>query len=155
MDRSLSRYAPDITYHMQEILKIDESATDKTTTKNLLAGNYDIWLLIMALETQTLVSTTSKEQQEMYQYLAYQSYYNNMYGGYGGYGGYGNGYGSYYNNYLTYAMLAQQASQAYTSTSSTIKLDTDRFYSAALHGPDSNGQVPTLRLVYALPNPEE
>lgn len=155
VDRSLSRYAPDITYHMQEILKIDESATDKTTTKNLLAGNYDIWLLIMALETQTLVSTTSKEQQEMYQYLAYQSYYNNMYGGYGGYGGYGSGYGSYYNNYLTYAMLAQQASQAYTSTSSTIKLDTDRFYCAALHGPDSNGQVPTLRLVYALPNPEE
>ena len=155
VDRSLARYAPDITYHMQEILKIDESATDKTKTKNLLAGNYDIWLLIMALETQTLVSTTSKEQQEMYQYLAYQSYYNNMYGGYGGYGGYGSGYGSYYNNYLTYAMLAQQASQAYTSTSSTIKLDTDRFYSAALHGPDSNGQVPTLRLVYALPNPEE
>ena len=155
VDRSLARYAPDITYHMQEILKIDESATDKTKTKNLLAGNYDIWLLIMALETQTLVSTTSKEQQEMYQYLAYQSYYNNMYGGYGGYGGYGSGYGSYYNNYLTYAMLAQQASQAYTSTSSTIELDTDRFYCAALHGPDSNGQVPTLRLVYALPNPEQ
>ena len=156
VDRSLVRYAPDITYHMQEILKIDESATDKATTKNLLAGNYDIWLLVMAKETETTVSTTSKEQQEMYQYLAYQSYYNGMYGGYGygGYGGYGSGYGSYYNNYLTYAMLAQQASQAYTSTSTSIKLDTDRYYCATLRGPDAAGKVPTLELVFALPNTE-
>ena len=156
VDRSLSRYAPDITYHMQEILKIDENAVDKATTKNLLAGNYDIWLLVMAKETETTVSTTSKEQQEMYQYLAYQSYYNGMYGGYGygGYGGYGSGYGSYYNNYLTYAMMAQQASQAYTSTSTSIKLDIDRFYCATLNGPESDGQVPTLRLVFALPNKE-
>lgn len=157
VDRSLARYAPDITYHMQEILKIDESATDKATTKNLLAGYYDIWLLVMAQEVQTTVSSTSKEQQEMYQYLAYQSYYNNMYGGYGygGYGGYGGGYSSYYNNYLTYAMLAQQASQSYTSTSTTVKLDVGRFYRASLHGPQSNGEVPTLRLVFALPNKEE
>ena len=156
VDRSLFRYAPDITYHMQEILKIDETATDKTTTKNLLAGNYDIWLLVMAQETQTTVSTTSKETQEMYQYLAYQSYYNGMYGGYGygGYGGYGSGYGSYYNNYLTYAMLAQQASQARTSTSTSIELDTDRFYCASLHGPKAAGKVPTLQLIFALPNQE-
>ena len=156
VDRSLFRYAPDITYHMQEILKIDESALDKTTTQNLLAGNYDIWLLVMAKETETTVSTTSKETQEMYQYLAYQSYYNGMYGGGYGYGGYGGGYGSYYNNYLTYAMLAQQASQAYTSTSTSIKLDTDRFYCAALNGPYADtDRVPTLRLVFALPNKEE
>ena len=156
VDRSLFRYAPDITYHMQEILKIDENALDKTTTQNLLAGNYDIWLLVMAKETETTVSTTSKETQEMYQYLAYQSYYNGMYGGGYGYGGYGSGYGSYYNNYLTYAMLAQQASQAYTSTSTSIKLDTDRFYCAALNGPYADtDRVPTLRLVFALPNKEE
>ena len=156
VDRSLFRYAPDITYHMQEILKIDESALDKTTTQNLLAGNYDIWLLVMAKETETTVSTTSKETQEMYQYLAYQSYYNGMYGGGYGYGGYGSGYGSYYNTYLTYAMLAQQASQAYTSTSTSIKLDTDRFYCAALNGPYADtDRVPTLRLVFALPNKEE
>ena len=137
-------------------LKIDESALDKTTTQNLLAGNYDIWLLVMAKETETTVSTTSKETQEMYQYLAYQSYYNGMYGGGYGYGGYGSGYGSYYNNYLTYAMLAQQASQAYTSTSTSIKLDTDRFYCAALNGPYADtDRVPTLRLVFALPNKEE
>jgi len=154
VDRSLIRYAPDITYHMQEVLKIDETATDKTATKNLLDGNYDIWLLVNALETVTTVSSASKEQQEMYNYLAYSSYYNGMYGGYGGYG-YGSGYSSYYNNYLTYAMLAQQMSQSYTSTSTSVKLDVDRYYCATLHGPEHpGGEVPILRLVYALPNQE-
>ena len=152
VDRSLLRYAPDITYHMQEILKIDETATDKSSTKNLLSGNYDIWLLVMAQETQTTVSTASKEQQEMLNYLAYSSYYNGMYGGYGygGYGGYGSGYSSYYNNYLTYAMMAQQASMSQTSTSTTIELDTDRFYRAELCGPAS-ANAPTLQVVFALP----
>jgi len=157
VDRSLIRYAPDITYHMQEILRIDESATDKTNTKNLLAGNYDIWLLVMAKETETTVTSASKEQQEMMRYLAYSSYYNGMYGGYGGYGGYGygSGYGSYYNNYLTYAMLAQQYSQSYTSTSTSVKLDIDRYYRASLRGPEAEGdRVPTLRLTFALPNKE-
>ena len=157
VDRSLIRYAPDITYHMQEILRIDESATDKTNTKNLLAGNYDIWLLVMAKETETTVTSASKEQQEMMRYLAYSSYYNGMYGGYGGYGGYGygSGYGSYYNNYLTYAMLAQQYSQCYTSTSTSVKLDIDRYYRASLRGPEAEGdRVPTLRLTFALPNKE-
>lgn len=158
VDRSLLRYAPDITYHMQEILKIDETDTDKTSTRNLLAGNYDIWLLVMAQETETTVSSTSKEQQEMLNYLAYSSYYNGMYGGYGGYGGYGygSGYGSYYNNYLTYAMMAQQASLSYTSTSTSVELDIDRYYCAALRGPEAEGgdRVPTLKLTFALPNEE-
>lgn len=159
VDRSLLRYAPDITYHMQAILKVDESDPEKNPTRNLLAGNYDIWLLVNAKETETTVSSTSKEQQEMLNYLAYSSYYNGMYGGYGGYGGYGyggyGGYGSYYNNYLTYAMMAQQASQSYTSTSTSIKLDVDRFYCAALRGPEAGTRVPTLRLTFALPNKEK
>ena len=156
VDRSLMRYAPDITYHMQELIKIDETAVDKNSTKNLLTGNYDIWLLVMAQELQTTVTTASKEQQEMLNYLAYSSYYNGMYGGYG-YGGYGSGYGSYgsyYNNYLTYAMMAQQASMSQTSTSTIIELDTDRFYRAALNGPDSNS-TPTIKVVFALPNKED
>ena len=157
LDRSLVQYAPDITYHMQEILKIDESATDKTSTKNLMAGNYDIWMLVMAEETETTVTSASKEQQEMLRYLAYSSYYNGMYGGYGGYSGYGygGGYGSYYNNYLTYAMMAQQASQSYTSTSTSVELDIDRYYCASLRGPQAtDGRVPTLRLTFALPKQE-
>ncbi len=158
VDRSLMQYAPDITYHMQEILKIDESDTDDTGTEYLLKGNYDIWLLIMAQEVTTSVSTTSQETQEMLNYLAYSSYYNSMYGGYGyggysGYGGYGS-YGSSYSNYLNYAMMAQMASQSQTSTSTTVTLDKDRFYRAFLNGPQVNGAVPTLRLTYALPNEE-
>ena len=160
VDRSLLCYAPDITYHMQEILKIDESATDKAQTKNFNAGNYDIWLLVNAKEKQIKVTSASKEQQEMMRYMAYQSYYNGMYGGYGGYGGYGyggygyGGYGSYYNNYLTYSMLYQQMSQAQTSTSTVMKLDVDRFYCTVLRGPEAGGKVPTLRLTFALPNKE-
>ena len=153
VDRALVQYAPDITYHVQELVRIDESQTDKVSTKYLQAGYYDIWLLVMAQETKTTVTTASKETQEMLNYMAYQSYYNgSMYGGYGGYGYGGYGYGSYYNNYLTYAMMAQQASQSQTSTSTSIELDTDRFYCATLHGPTSGNGVPMLKLVFALPN---
>ena len=152
VDRGLLQYSPDITYHMQEVLKIDESKTDKTSTKDLLAGNYDIWLLIMAREEELNVSTTSKETQEMLNYMAYSSYYNSMYGGYGGYGGYGSGYGSYYSNYLNYAMMAQMASQAQVSTSYTIELDIDRFYRAQLRGPLAGDKVPMLQLTFALPD---
>ena len=163
VDRSLLRYAPDITYHLQEILKIDLDATDKVQTKNFLAGNYDIWLLVNAQEEKTTVKSASKEEQEMLNYLAYSSYYNSMYGGYGGYGGYGyggygyggyGGYGSYYNNYLNYAMWAQQAMTAQTSTSVVVKLDVDRFYCSALRGPQADSKVPTLRITFALPNEE-
>ena len=159
VDRSHMCYAPDITYHMQELVKIDESKPESTGAKNLARGNYDIWMLIMALEKQLTVSTTSQEQQEMLNYLAYSSYYNSMYGGYGRYGGYG-GYGGYgygYNNYLNYAMMAQYASMAHTSTSVTVKLDKDRFYRAALHGPEypDADSRPTLFLTFALPNRED
>lgn len=163
IDRSHFRYAPDITYHMQELLKVDESKTESVGARNLARGNYDIWLLIMAQELQLNVSTTSKEQQEMLNYLAYSSYYNGMYGGYGGYGGYGyGGYGGYgygdygYSNYLNYAMMAQYASMAQTSTTQTVKLDKDRFYRATLHGPadPDADKVPKLLLTFALPNQE-
>ena len=154
VDRSLLTYSPDITYHMQEVVKIDETQTSKQSTKDLLAGNYDIWLLPMAQEIQTSVTTPDKDTQEMLNYLAYSSYYNSMYGGYGGYGGYGygSGYGSYYSNYLNYAMMAQMYGQATTSTSYVVKLDIDRFYQARLAGPKSTGKVPTLKLTFALPD---
>ena len=48
-------------------------------------------------------------------------------------------------------MMAQQASMSQTSTSITIKLDTDRFYRAALCGPESD-KAPTLQVVFALPH---
>lgn len=153
VDRSHMCYAPDITYHMQELVKIDESKTESTGAKNLDKGNYDIWLLIMAKEKQLQVSQASQETQDMLNYLAYSSYYNGMYGGYGGYGGYGYGY----NNYLNYAMMAQYYGTAQTSTTETVKLDKDRFYRAALHGPEypDADSRPTLFLTFALPNRED
>ena len=158
VDRSLLVYAPDITFHMQEILKVDESQPDKASTKYLMAGNYDVWLMVMAKEKVVNVSATSEETQQMLDYYAYNSYYNDgMYGGYGGYGYGGYGYGGYgygygYNNYYSYAMYAEQARQVRTSTSQSVKLDRDRFYCCALNGPEDPVKVPTLRLTFALPN---
>ena len=51
-------------------------------------------------------------------------------------------------------MMAQMYGQAQTTYSTTVKLDKDRFYKAALNGPAANADVPTLRLVFALPNEE-
>ena len=157
IDRSLLVYAPDVTFHMQEILKVDETQADKASTKYLMNGNYDIWLLVMAKEKVTNVSATSEETQQMLDYYAYNSYYNDgFYGGgygYGGYGGYG--YGGYgYNNYYTYAMYAAQARQVQTSTSQSVMLDRDRFYCATLNGPQSTAKVPMLKLTFAIPNEE-
>lgn len=159
IDRSNLCYSPDITYHMQELLKMDE---DK-----LAGGNYDIWLLNMANETVVTENQSSSDMNDYYQYLAYQSYYNNMYGGYGGYGyggyggygygGYGGygygGYGGYgYNNYYSYMMAAMYAGNSSSSTTSvTVQLDKDRYYWAELNGPDSDNP-PMLVLTYSIPN---
>lgn len=167
INRSLLCYQPDITYHIQELLKINETPvpgetdTQKTKRKMLLGGEFDIWLLNMAYEIETTSNSSSSEMSEYYQYLAYQSYYNNMYGGYGGYGGYGyGGYGGYgyggdyYSNYYNYMMMAQYANSSSTSTSYTTKLDTDRFYCSALNGPDfsDSTKVPTFKLTFSLAN---
>lgn len=156
IDRSNLKYAPDITYHMQELLKMDD---DKLSN-----GNYDIWLLNMANETVVSQNQSNSELNDYYQYLAYQSYYNNMYGGYGGYGygyggyGYGGygygGYGGYgygYNNYYSYMMAAMYASNNSSTTSVQVQLDKDRYYWAELNGPDSTCP-PMLVLTYSIPN---
>lgn len=149
VNRSLSNYAPDITYHMQEILKIDENNPEDSKTKRFLKGSYDIWMLIMAKESVTTTSSGNKDLSDMYNYLAYQSYYNGMYGG--GYG-YGSSYGSYYSNYYSYAMMAQYAASSKESTKESVLLDKDRFYRATLNGPGSTtGKGPYLELTFAVP----
>lgn len=148
INRSLCQYAPDITYHLQELLGIDENDKENSKTKMLDRGDYDIWLLIMATETITTSNTQDDDMSEYYNYLAYQSYYNNMYGGYGGYGGYGNSYSNYY-NYMMMAQLASSSSS--TTTTSSVQLDINRYYKAALNGPGcENG--PRLKLVFSVPN---
>ena len=140
INRSKFIYSPDISYHLQEILQLDEySETDEDI--KIKYSEKDIWLLTMSQEV------SESEQQGMSQYsqdLQYSMYYNNMYNyGYGyGYGGYGyGGYGGYgYNNYYNYydmlnytsAMMGNQ-----TQETVTTELDRDRYYEAVLKGPDA------------------
>lgn len=147
-DLSLRSFNPDITYHAQEL--IGREADDES----LLAGSYDIWLLIMHNDLVTTTSNGNSDLSDYYQYLAYQSYMSNMYSGYG-YGGYGyGGYSSYgYSNYYNYAMLAQMYGQSSTSTSSQTSLDRDRYYWCRLYGPTCATVAlrPTLTFTYSIP----
>lgn len=142
INRSIDLYSPDISYHMQQILGINES--DYTAEE--LEKEYskkDIWFLTMSKEVQ------EEEQEgtsEYMQNLAYSSYYNNLYNyGYGSYyGGYYGGYGGYgYNNYYDYSTLAMyyamQNQSSSSQTESTTELDRDRYYSAILRGPQADG----------------
>lgn len=143
INRSLCNYAPDITHHVQQIIR-KEDGTDLT--------NYDIWFLIMWYETTTTTDTDAQELAEYYQQLAYMSYYNQLYSGYGSYYGYSSyGYGSYYNNYYSYASMAQYASASATTTSSDTELDKDRYYNAVLRGPAAEGRKPKLKVTFAIP----
>lgn len=112
VNRSLCNYAPDITHHVQQIIRKSEG--DKKLS------NYDIWFLIMWYETTTTTDSQAEEMANYYKQLAYYSYANQLYGGgYGGYGGYGyGGYGyggyGYYNNYYNYMSMASYASSSAT-----------------------------------------
>ena len=144
IDRSNLMYSPDISYHLQEILKRDDLDT---------ATNADIWLL--TIHTETVEETNGNAADNAYlQQLMYASYYNSLYGGgYGGYGygGYGyGGYGSSYSNYYNYMMLAQMMSANSQSTYSTSsELDKDRYYRGILCGPDA-ARKPTFRVTFAI-----
>ena len=155
INRSLCQYAPDISHHIQELLKLEDE--DKIS-------NYDIWFLAMAEEVTSTSegSSSSSSYSDYLNYLAYNSYYSNMmYGGYGGYGGYGyggygyGGYGygdSYYNNYYNLMMLsALYGSSGSSSEETQTMMDYHRYYRAILNGPASSSRVPTIKVVYAVP----
>ena len=146
INRSRLIYSPDITYHMQELLKMEDD------NEQLLDGSYDIWLLIMHNETVTTTSSGNEEMSDYYNYLAYQSYMSSMYSGYGGYGGYG--YGDYYTNYYNYAMMAQYYGNSSTSVSTNAQLDRDRYYFAKLCGPSypDADRRPSFKFSYSVPN---
>ena len=155
INRSTLMYAPDLSHHVQSILRLKD--TEKIE-------NYDIWFLAMADEvlTSTSNSSSSSEMADYYQQLAYASYYNSMYGGYGGYGGYGyggygyggyGGYGSNYYNYYNYMMLANMYNSSGTTTSTQSMMDFHRYYRAILNGPTS-GNAPRLRVTYGIPASE-
>jgi len=147
VNRSTLVYEPDITYHLQSLVRLDESDSDKM--KLYQNGSYDVWLLIMANETVTSTTSGSDELSEYYSYLAYNSYYNDIYGGYG------SGYSNYYSNYYNYALMAAYASSSTTTESTSILLDKDRYYNAELNGPShSSGRTPVLRITFAIPEEE-
>ena len=164
INRSLNMYSPDISHHVQEIMKV---AKDENYEKNI--SKYDIWFLIMHEEIEES-SSSSSAMDSYYQNLMYNSYYNNMmydpygygYGGYGyGYGGYGyGGYGGYgYNNYYNYMMMAAYAS-SYNSPSekTSIELDKDRYYRCTLNGPEYSDKVeelPRLKVTFSAPKTAE
>ena len=140
IDRSNLVYAPDITYHMQELMKMKKQKKDTSIT----SGNYDIWLLPMHYVTTTTTTEGNEELADYYTQLAYQSYYQSMYGG-------TSGYSDYYTNYYTYMMAAQYASGS-TETSTTASLDKENFYCMYLHGPKHpSGNVPMMSLTFSVP----
>ncbi|MCR5408808.1 MAG: hypothetical protein K6E61_06880 [Bacteroidales bacterium] len=143
IDRSNMVYSPDISYHVQEILK----RTDLDT-----ADDADIWFL--TIFTEQIAQAQDAEQNAYLQQLMYAIHYNTLYGGGYGYGGYG-GYGSYgynsYNNYYNYAMLAQMmAAASQTKYTTNTELDKDRYYRAILCGPDAATRQPFFRITFAV-----
>ena len=155
INRSKCEYAPDITHHIQEMIKLKDDS--KIT-------NYDIWLLAMATETiASSSSSNSSYNDDYYQQLMYYNYYNSMYNGYGyggyGYGGYGGyGYNSLYNNYYNYAMLQSMYSSSSSSSSTTTEtsmMDNHRYYKAVLNGPEAEKNRPMFKLTFAVPKGTE
>lgn len=147
INRSLCKYSPDITHHVQQIIRKEDGSS----------ANYDIWFLIMWYEVTTTTNAEASQMADYYRQIAYYSYYNQLYGGYGGgYGGYGGGYGgygygSYYSNYYNYMLMAEYASSAATTSKTQTELDKDRYYCATLHGPKSAGAKPKLKITFAIP----
>ena len=142
INRSICMYTPDISHHVQEIIKLDDE-------KKL--ENYDIWMMIMIDEVVESSNSNSNYDDYMNS-LLYSSYYNNMmYGGYGGYGGYGYGYNNYYN----YMMMAAMANSYSTSETSERALDKDRYYNGVLNGPGAEDNQPRLKITFSAPKSAE
>jgi len=144
INRSLMRYQPDVTYHVQSIVSMDTTSTSYTGLKK---GEYDIWFLTMAYETVVTVTAADQDLSDYYSMLAYQSYYGSMYGSGS------SGYGDYYSNYYSYMMAAMYASSSSSSTSTSLQLDRDRYYRAVLKGPDADDAEsrPKFIFSYAVP----
>ena len=143
INRSQCVYSPDMTHHVQQIIRLKDDA-DFT--------RYDIWFLIMWYKTTTSTNLEAEELAEYYQQLAYYSYYNQIYGGgYGGYGGYSSYGSSAYSSYYSYMMMAQYAASAASQSNTTEELDKDHFYSCVLNGPEAEGRKPKLKVTFAIP----
>ena len=167
INRSLSLYSPDISHHVQEILKLEKEDGESDADFEARLAKYDIWMLIMHEEV-TITTSAGGSNNDYYNNLLYNSYYNNMmydpygygygYGGYGyGYGGYGGyGYGGYGSNYYNYMMMASYMNSGSNSSESrSIDLDKDRYYNCTLAGPSATEVKPTLKITFSAPKTAE
>lgn len=166
INRSLSIYSPDISHHVQEILKLKKNEGESDEAFGERLEKYDIWMLIMHEEV-TVTTSAGNSSNDYYNSLLYNSYYNNMmydpygygYGGYG-YGGYGYGYGGYGygNNYYNYMMMAAYMNSGSNSSESvSTDLDKDRYYRCSLEGPQSANENnrPKLKITFSAPKTAE
>lgn len=168
INRSLSMYSPDISHHVQEILKLEKEEGETDADFDARIAKYDIWMLIMHEEVKVTTSPGNSNN-DLYNSLLYNSYYNNMmydpygygygYGGYG-YGGYGyGGYGGYgYGNYYNYMMMASYMNSGSNSSESvSIDLDKDRYYNCILGGPQAAEEEvrPSLKITFSAPKTAE
>lgn len=167
INRSLSLYSPDISHHVQEILKLEQEEGESDADFEERVSKYDIWMLIMHEEV-TVTTSAGSAYDDYYNSLLYNSYYNNMmydpygygYGyGYGGYGYGGYGYDSYgYSNYYNYMMMASYMNSGSSSSESvSTDLDKDRYYNCILGGPTSAEESvrPTLKITFSAPKTAE
>ena len=173
INRSLSIYSPDISHHVQEILKLKQEEGESDEDFENRMTKYDIWMLIMHEEV-TVTTSPSNPNDDYYNSLLYNSYYNNMmydpygygygYGGYGGYGYGGYGYGGYgYGNYYNYMMMASYMNSGSNSSESvSTDLDKDRYYNCVLNGPEyaeyteeNLDKLPRLKITFSAPKSAE
>ena len=170
INRSISLYSPDMSHHVQEILRLEKEEGESDASFEARLSKYDIWFLIIYEEVTE--SSSNSSYNDYYNSLLYDSYYNNMmydpygYGyGYGGYGGYGYGYGGYGygsygygSNYYNYLMMASYMNAGSTSSESVSnELDKDRYYRCTLAGPTEANEAlrPTLKITFSAPKTAE
>lgn len=170
INRSISLYSPDMSHHVQEILRLEKEEGESDASFEARLSKYDIWFLIIYEEVTE--SSSNSSYNDYYNSLLYDSYYNNMmydpygYGyGYGGYGGYGYGYGGYGygsygygSNYYNYLMMASYMNAGSTSSESvSSELDKDRYYRCTLAGPTEANEAlrPTLKITFSAPKTAE
>lgn len=167
INRSTLRYMPDISHHVQEILRLNpnDSKYESPDEYAKELKERDIWMLILHNEVTTKSSSSNNNYSDYYNNLMYNAYYNNLYNGYGGYGygGYGYGYGGYgygydsygYGNYYNYLMMAAYASSGNSSSTSTsTQLDKDRFYNCRLNS-CKNENGPYIKFTFSAPLVED
>ncbi|MBP5397385.1 MAG: hypothetical protein J6Y32_01960 [Bacteroidales bacterium] len=136
ISRSLQCYSPDISFHVQHLIKL-QNPSDQDLERQ------DILFFIKHAET-IVTQTVSNSNQDYYNQMLYYSYLNSLYGG--GTGSYNN----YYNMMYYYNMTASSSSG--TTTSVQVMQDEGRYYNAVFCGPDdASGKGPVLRVVYSVP----